>query len=59
MQFNLEIEELDSITRDVISWHSNLQAPLFLEIYFSSTEALPQPDYSPLMERWKIVYQPR
>eukprot|EP01112_Ceratiomyxa_fruticulosa_P022108 TRINITY_DN8009_c0_g1_i1.p1 TRINITY_DN8009_c0_g1~~TRINITY_DN8009_c0_g1_i1.p1 ORF type:complete len:560 (-),score=87.78 TRINITY_DN8009_c0_g1_i1:40-1719(-) len=61
--FNLELDDLD-IVSELSQWRTNIYQPLFIDIYFeirnSPLTQTPNANnnYTPLMERWKLCYDP-
>jgi hypothetical protein len=61
-QFNLEVEEIDSLTDELQPWKTNLHVPLVLDINFQTENPNllqgSKPSETTLIERWSFHYEP-
>jgi hypothetical protein len=65
LKFNLELEEVESLTEELGPWRQNLFLPLHIKISFNksqNTSTNPQTflptEEKVLLEKWKIVLEP-
>ena len=59
IQFSLETDEIESITKTVLPWKMEVRSNMVIEISLQDASATAQPPQKILIEQWTLSYASR